>query len=315
MVGRFGYKVIGAGLCAAWAAVLLVPNDAYSQRPPEVRPATIFAVGDIMHCDAPGGAELTGELMERLLNTTPDSIGITLGDNSNDDGSEVSYDCFNRSSWGKLIDRVIPTPGNHDYSVDKELPFYFLYFPRAGEPRRGYRAFNAGGWRIYALNSELVLPELRREQLQWLDRDLELNGRGCTLAYFHRPAFSSGRFASPAWVMPIFRKLYKYGVDLVITGHEHFFASMPPLNPEGVPDATYGVPSLIAGTGGAVLFDRPPTLRYAQWGEQVMARTLGVLQLTLHPKSYQWAFVPVDGAIKGPAGAGQCHENPPGYKE
>jgi hypothetical protein len=115
--------------------------------------------------------------------------------------------------------------------------------------------------------------------------------------------------------MPMFRKLYKYGVDLILTGHEHFFASIPPLNPEGVFDGTYGIPTLIAGTGGAVFFDRPRTLRYEQWGEQVMARTLGVVQVTLHRSSYQWAFVPVDTAIKGPAGTGQCHENPPGYRE
>ena len=296
--------------------MLLYPHHAYSQRPPEVRPATIFAVGDIMHCDAPGGAEQTGQLMERLLNTTPNSIGITLGDNSNDDGSEASYECFNRSSWGKLMDRVVPTPGNHDYGVDKDLPFYFLYFPRAGAPRLGYNAFNFGGWRIYALNSELVTPELRRQQLDWLERDLAANHRtGCALAYFHRPPFSSGRFASPAWTLPIFRKLYKYGVDVLVTGHEHFFAAVPPLNPEAQFNVTYGIPTLIAGTGGAVFFDRPRTLRYGQWGEQVLARTLGVVQLTLQHSAFQWAFVPVDPSVKGLTGSGQCHDNPPGFKE
>lgn len=266
-----------------------------------------------MHCDAPGGAELTGQLMERLLNETPNSIGITLGDNSNDDGSERSYGCLDRSAWGRLMSRVYPTPGNHDYGTDRELPFYYRYFPYAGPPRRGYYAYDFGGWRIYALNSDLILPELRQEQLDWLDRDLHGQYRKCILAYFHRPPFSSGSFASPAWSLPVFRKLYKYGVDVIATGHEHFFASLPPLTPDGVVDRSYGIPTLIAGTGGAVFFDRPKRLRYPNDGEVVLVRTLGILKITLNSRSYDWAFVPVQPTPTALSGSRRCHDNPPGY--
>ena len=288
----------------------------HAQRASAPPPATIFGVGDIMHCDASDRAEQTGLLMERLLNTTPNSIGVTFGDNSNDDGSPESYDCFDRSSWGKLMSRLIPSPGNHDYGVDKVLPFYFLYFPQAGQPRLGYRGFDFGGWRIYALNSELVAPELRLAQLQWLEGELAVHSRSkCVMAYFHRPPFSSGNFASPAWVMPIFRKLYKYGVDLIATGHEHFFAAMPPTTPDGVVDAAYGVPALIAGTGGAVFFNRPRTLKFGNAGEQVLTHALGILKITLKPAAFDWAFVPVDATVRGPSGSGQCHENPPRFVE
>lgn len=290
-----------------------------SQKPhePQLSTATIFAVGDIMHCASPEGAELTGRLMARLLNETRNSIGITLGDNSNDNGSEEEYACFDQSSWGALMPRLYPTPGNHDYGVDKTMPFYFLYFPNAGPPGLGYQAYDLGGWRIYALNSELMGHERGRQaQLAWLEDDLQRNAKGqCTLAYFHRPPFSSGRFASPAWVMPLFRKLYKHGVDLVATGHEHFFAALPPLTPEGIVDRTYGVPLLIAGTGGAVLFDRPPALRYGADGEVVVARTLGVLKIELSPTSYTWTFVPADPDALSPQGSGGCHDNPPRYIE
>ena len=194
------------GVLRSWSgALLFIP--ASGQTPASPPPtATIFGVGDIMHCAAPQGAELTGRLMERLLNETPNSIGITLGDNSNDNGTEADYHCFDRSSWGRMMARLRPTPGNHDYGVDKLLPFYYLYFPNAGPPRLGYSAYDFGGWRIYSLNSELVSPELRQQQLSWLEQDLHTHSKKrCTLAYFHRPPFSSGDFASPAWVMPIFR--------------------------------------------------------------------------------------------------------------
>jgi acid phosphatase type 7 len=275
--------------------------------------ATIYGVGDIIHCNALEGANRTGRLMERLLDETPASIGITFGDNSNDTGSEADYECLQRSWWGRLNGRVFPTPGNHDYQADGALPFYFLYWANAGAPGQGYYAFEAGGWRIYALNSELQ-PPARQEQLTWLENELRVHAKTqCIAAYFHRPPFSSGNFASPAWVLPIYRKLYKHGVDLVATGHEHFFASLPPLTPDGVVDTAYGIPILIAGTGGAVMFEQPRRLRYGGAGEVVVAQTLGVLKLTLEPGSYAWRFVPVDADAPSPAGSGRCHDNPPGY--
>ena len=302
---------------AATLSLFVCLADLRAQALPPRAPSavTIFGVGDIMHCGSPEGAEVTGRLMERLLNETPNSIGVTFGDNSNDDGSEGSYDCLDRSAWGKLMSRVFPTPGNHDYGVDKELPFYYLYFPNAGPVRLGYYAYDFGGWRVYALNSELTLPELRHRQLEWLASDLQAHYKNkCVLAYFHRPPFSSGKFASPTRALPLFKTLYRYGADLVAAGHEHFFAFLPPLNPEGMIDSPYGIPMLIAGTGGAVFFERPRTLRWGKSGEEIMARTLGVLRLTLKPGAFEWAFVPAGPTAQvPPSGAGRCHDNPSGY--
>lgn len=280
--------------------------------PPEA--AVIYAAGDLIQCETSHLSDATGRLMEALLDLTPHSFGITLGDNSNDDGSEQDYECLDRSAWGRLRARVWPTPGNHDYGTDKVLPYYYLYFVNAGPPGLGYYAYDAGPWRVYALNSELT-GALRDQQLEWLEGDLKTHApRQCTMAYFHRPPFSSGRFASPAWTMPMFRKLYKYGVDLVATGHEHFFAALPPLTPDGTVDQSFGVPLLIAGTGGAVMFERPRTLRYGKYGETLVENTRGILKITLRRSSYDWAFLPADAmGSTPPSGSGTCHDNPSGY--
>ena len=301
-------------------------------------PATLFAVGDIMFRATADAAQATGQLMERMLDETPNSRGITLGDNCNDNGSEECYDRFDQSSWGRLRSVLFPVPGNHDYQeslITRSVPHYYLYFPNAGPSELGYHAFDWGGWRVLALNSEImghvendpVSARRRDEQLVWLERELRLHARTqCVLAYFHRPPFSSGDFASPSWVMPIFRRLYKYGVDLYLTGHEHFFAYLPPLSPEGTVDHEYGVPGLIAGTGGAVLFPDPRsrsdpkdpklrrTLKWARDGETLVANRLGVVRIDLGSQAYSWAFVPVDGAPSAvyPSGSGRCHPNPPG---
>jgi hypothetical protein len=323
---RRGSSVLTRLIAGATAALFLaigVPRAASGQSPLAIdvdEPATLFGVGDISHCDSDQSSDATGRLMRRLLDTTPNSRGITFGDNSNDDGSEESYHCLDRTSWGGLMAQLFPTPGNHDYDHDPVLPYYFLYFVNAGQPGLGYYAYDFGGWRVYALNSELMgrgeaMRPAREAQLAWLEADLREHARTkCAMAYFHRPPFSSGRFASPAWVLPIFRKLYKHGVDLIATGHEHFFASLPPLGPDGVVNRSHGIPTLTAGTGGAVLFEKPGALRYGN-GEMIIAKTLGVLRMTLKPNAFDWSFIPVDPADERAAGSGTCHENPSRYVE
>jgi hypothetical protein len=306
-----------SGAAALAAALFLSSMPSAAQLPPAAAsnaPATLFGVGDIIHCSTSAAADATGRLMEHLLDTTPNSRGITFGDNSNDDGSEESYRCLHETRWGALMPRLYPTPGNHDYESDRVLPFYFLYFVNAGAPQQGYYAYDAGGWRVYALNSELMSdPVARQAQLRWLDGDLRANrDRDCQLAYFHRPPFSSGQFGSPAWTMPIFRTLYQHGVDVIATGHEHFFAALPPLTPEGRVDTAYGITTLIAGTGGARLFERPRTLRFRAAGEEIVANMHGILRITLRRRAFDWAFIPVTDGTPRAIGAGVCHENPPG---
>jgi alkaline phosphatase len=318
-------------ICAATAL-------ARQARPVEPR-AALLAVGDIVYRGAPEAADATGRLMERLLDEIPNSRAITLGDNCNDDGSEDCYDRFDQSSWGRLRSALFPVPGNHDYEESVRtgsVPHYYLYFPNAGPAELGYYAFDWGGWRVIALNSELMrqssadprTAQRRDAQLMWLEQELRRHARtGCVMAYFHRPPFSSGDFASPAWVLPIFRKLYQYGVDLYVAGHEHFFAYLPPLSPDGTFDRSHGIPGLIAGTGGAALFpdprsqkDRanPPLLRSLKWareGETLVANRFGIVRIDLRPGAFDWTFVPSGGLpIPNATGSGVCHENPSTYQ-
>lgn len=301
------------------ALLLLAPAAGRSEQAGLDVQATLFGVGDIIMQAAPSeGAELTAQLMERLLNETPRSRGITLGDNCNDDGTPECYDRFDQSSWGRLMPWLFPTPGNHDYESNKYSPFYFEYFARAEPTSYGFYAFDWGSWRVLALNSELmennndpILQARRKAQLVWLERELQGHSKTqCVMAYFHRPPFSSGKFASPAWTMPLYRKLFKYGADLYVTGHEHFFSALPPLDPAGRLDPTYGVPGLVAGTGGAALFPKPKTLKY---GELVIAKSLGILRIDLRKDAYDWAFIPVHAADTAASGTGACHANPAGY--
>ncbi len=216
--------------------------------------ATLVGAGDISQCGL-GGASLTAALVERLLAQTR-GTGFTLGDNSNDDGSrDKVLNCFDKT-WGPLKGNLFPSPGNHDYEADETNPFYYEYFGAAAGPRNlGYYSYDRGGWHILALNSEL--PEAARQaQLDWMDADLRAHRTECALAYFHRPLFSSGVFAAQR-MKKLWDVLYRNGVDVVLNGHEHFYAAFPLLDPSGGPDPQHGIRQIVAGTGGARLFERP----------------------------------------------------------
>jgi len=62
----------------------------------------------------------------------------------------------------------------------------------AGDPAKGYYSYDLGAWQ---LNSECKMVrgcDAVSAQLQWLRQDLAQHPATCTLAYFHRPLFSSG---------------------------------------------------------------------------------------------------------------------------
>jgi hypothetical protein len=66
----------------------------------------------------------------------------------------------------------------------------------AGDPKKACYSYDLGGWHIIALNSEGIQVGgcgTESEQGKWLEKDLAIHPTTCTLAYFHKPLFSSGQ--------------------------------------------------------------------------------------------------------------------------
>jgi hypothetical protein len=77
------------------------------------------------------------------------------------------------------------------------------------------------------------------------------------------------------------------------------------MDPTGKPDPERGLLSINVGTGGRGHgnFIKPPLSTSA-----VRDKTSsGVLKLTLHPQSFDWAFIPIEGAGFTDAGSAGCH--------
>jgi acid phosphatase type 7 len=269
--------------------------------PSEVLPGggegvVLVGAGDIAGCGRAFADEATAALIERIGGAV-----FTLGDNAYPNGRARDFACYD-ASWGRFKDRTYPSPGNHDYRTGEAGPYFAYFGNRAGPAGRGWYSYELGGWHIVSLNSERNLDA----QATWLARDLAAHLARCTLAYWHRPLFTSSSRHSPEVAMrPLFGLLYKAGGDLVIAGHSHQYERFAPQDPEGRADSSRGIRALVVGTGGspALYGFGPPAanseVRYA--GGQ------GVLKLTLYPERYEFEFVSAPGKAFSDRGAGECH--------
>jgi hypothetical protein len=110
---------------------------------------------------------------------------LTLGDNAYDSGTLDQFEKYYDPTWGRFKAITLPSPGNHEYRTHGEG--YYGYF--AVPP---YYAAEVCGWRILSLNSEIDLEP----QVDWLRAELARRS-GPSLAYWHRPRFSSAKQERP----------------------------------------------------------------------------------------------------------------------
>jgi hypothetical protein len=259
-------------------------------------PAVLVGAGDIGLCGNPAVAA-TAQLVDRIP-----GIVFTTGDNAYPNGSAANFrDCY-EPHWGRHRVRTRPTPGNHDYETAGAAAYYTYFEDNAGPPGLGYYSYMAGPWLVLALNSE-VLVGPGSAQMQWLRTQLTVNRARCAMAYWHKPLFTSGPNGPHRDMREIWRTLYEFDVDLVVTGHDHFYERFAPQDPDGRPDAARGIRQITVGTGGGPLYS--PILTAPN--REVIGIGYGVIKLTLSDGAYQWEFVPVPGTPFTDTGIGQCH--------
>jgi len=313
-------SVLGAALiavnCFPPVDVTPPPADAPADLLAMTGASVLIGAGDIAVCGTTYD-EQTARLVDSV--TRADSAAkvedavFTLGDHVYPNGAKANWDRCWTTSWGDTAKRIMkylrPTIGNHDLDGGFGEAYYDIFGKAAGEKGKGYYAFDLGEWKMIALNSEIVTnpafpPEARRDQEEWLKKELDGNTKKCTIAYFHRPRFSSGGHSGDLRMTGVWNILYEKNVDLVLNGHEHHYERFAPQTPAGLRDTVRGIAEIIVGTGGADLTGirnpvQPNSLVRIQGH-------YGVLKITLGAGEYQHAFLDVTGRIWDRA-AGKCH--------
>jgi acid phosphatase type 7 len=306
---------VGAGRTATvvivvvvgFVAVLVAAVGCGSERPPsgeDTAGEVIVAAGNIANCRS-GDDEATARLLEGISGTV-----LALGDNAYPRGSAENFEECYEPTWGRFKDRTRPVPGNHEYYTEEAAGYFDYFGVAAGEPGEGYYSYNLGAWHIVALNSNCakVHCAAASPQVRWLKEDLAANEeKRCTLAYFHHPLFTSGKYR-PGYpeVRPLWEALHDAGVEVVLSAHDHNYQRFAPQNPRGKADPEGGIRQFVGGTGGA-------GENYAIVGDPLANtevhndETNGILELTLRPEGYEWRFLPVEGETFMDSGSAWCH--------
>ncbi len=276
------------------------PREQTPQAPTGTGTATLLAAGDIAGCDS-GGDEQTAA----LLATTEGPVAV-LGDIAYPDGSREDFErCFD-PTWGRFKARILPTPGDHEYT-DSDPAAYFAYFGERAHPPDGWYSYDLEAWHVVVLNSNCDAVggcDSDSAQGEWLQEDLRLHPAECTLAYWHSPRFSSGEVhGGSEGVAPFWDVLHEAGVDVVMNGNDHLYERFAPQDPDGQPDPAGGIRQFVVGTGGFFNYAAGPPEPNS---ESIGLDTYGLLRLTLRPGSYDWRFLPVEGGSFTDSGRTRC---------
>lgn len=175
------------------------------------------------------------DLMVRYREAYPFDFVLMLGDNLY--GTETPADYRKKFSdvYQKLLDNKVKfyaTLGNHDEPNER---FYESFNMNGKE----YYRFTRGNVAFYSLNSTYM----DKKQLDWLNSELAKDTSDWKIAFCHHPPYSSGgKHGSDKSLREVVEPLFvKYGVNVVLTGHDHFYERIKPQK---------GVYYFVSGAGG-----------------------------------------------------------------
>jgi hypothetical protein len=296
---------------------------------PTATPTTspvVLAAGDIA-CDPSdsswsGGNGTTGSCQEKwtAAELTGANAVVAIGDEQYDCATLSQLQQSYAPTWGQQKAITYPAVGNHEYKTtcgnQPGAGGYYTYFGSAASPLdtnctancKGYYSFNIGTWHVVVLNSECSQIggcQAGSAEEQWLQADLAAHPAACTLAYWHRPYYTSGWSLGDAELLDMWVDLYNARADLVLNGHDHDYERFLPQDANGNYDPTHGVAEIIVGTGG----DSHGGFNGKIANSVVRdATTYGVLKLTLRDNSYDWQFLgDGHGGTFTDSGTAACH--------
>jgi len=151
----------------------------------------------------------------------------------------------NDSEWGEwhegagFIHQMIPavpTPGNHEYRRDsmEQLVLDPHWKKHFNLPRNGPVGMQDAVYyldyqdvRMISLNSQLIMLDsiAAKKQEQWLTEVLASSKAKWNIVVMHHPVYSTAKNRDNTILRERFRPIFeKYGVDLILQGHDHTYA-------------------------------------------------------------------------------------------
>lgn len=190
--------------------------------PLQPKSVRIAVIGD-MGTGAKPQYQLAGQ-MAKWHERFPFEAVLMLGDNLYGHERPEDFKRKFEAPYKPLLDagvKFYASLGNHDNPNER------FYKPFHMDGKR-YYMFKSENVAFFALDSNYMDPE----QLDWLAKQLQGSNAAWKICFFHHPMYCDGKFHGPdadlrALLEPIFGK---YGVKIVLSGHEHIYERLKPRN-------------------------------------------------------------------------------------
>ncbi len=175
------------------------------------------------------------DLMVQYRAVFPFDFVLMMGDNLYGSETPADYRKKFQDVYQRLLDNKVKfyaTLGNHDQPNER----FYENFNMNGKE---YYRFTKGNVAFYSLNSNYM----DKAQLKWLEDELAKDTSEWKICFFHHPPYSSGgKHGSDTALRKVVEPLFvKYGVNVVLAGHEHFYERIKPQK---------GIYYFISGAGG-----------------------------------------------------------------
>ncbi|MGQ9609873.1 MAG: metallophosphoesterase [bacterium] len=233
---------------AKYGDVKLKPSTFKTAPPDETKKFRIVVYGD-----SRTQPDIHKRIVERISEEKPDLI-INTGDLVS---SGIYYEQWKPQFFMplSLVSDHIPfytCLGNHEGNSKH----YFNYMSLPGN--EVFYSFDYANAHFIALDSIAGYTPYDENSPQyiWLEEELKAQkGDKWIIVFFHSPLFRAHQMRSIEGQRYVWQPLFdKYGVDLVLNGHDHHYARTYPIGSVGT-ELRKGVPHIVTGGGGAPLYD------------------------------------------------------------
>ncbi len=193
--------------------------------------------------------------MARTYGEAPYGLVVLLGDISYYGSIADRYQEVFLEPLGPLLDagvRFELAVGNHEleFRPSNEANREIVRRLEVVRAQGSFYSFVEGPVEFFILDSSTpkITGAARSEQIRWLQGALAASTAPWKVAAMHHPPYSSGGHGSDIAVREAVEPLFvEYGVDLVLTGHDHHYERTVPL--DGVTYVVSGAGSKLRGTG------------------------------------------------------------------
>lgn len=290
-----------------WAGETEAPGAAFrtSPRPGSRDPVRVLAFGDS------GWGSTSQVRLARLMEERDWDLAVHMGDIAYQRGTERDYTIRHFHVYGELLARVpfFPSAGDHDLKTEEGGPYARAFRWPAPAPGARYYDFRWGGVHFLALDTSLETEEGERlregegKQIRWLEAALDSAASDptvrWTVVFMHNPLYSHAMGLSGHGsdldlrdaVEPLFDR---YGVDLVLSGHDHHYERTYSIQDGEWVRAGCGPVYIVSGGAGASRYARSfaPSPLVAR-----ASREHHFVRLVIHPETIEGEAIDTDGEV------------------